>query len=229
MTLFWLRPDDPAAASDPEAAPSAVGAAKTDPIRETSRSCELGGGDWAMTTEVLQSDKQSAVGVHGFYQVELKQAEDARSPTCNVELSVTKLGYGKTRSGSKEGLRRVAQSGSGQLHWDEAEEQWYGHFEVSADGKAARYAISAIKGSEGIVGVWRNVGNEWSRSKMSGRLSMWRGPQEFESDRHLASDACVWSCLAICHLVPDGRGKADLPRCATACDGNATLKKECAF
>jgi serine/threonine protein kinase len=179
--------------------------------------CSKLAGQFAMTTEVLFAASESAVGVNGFYTVGI--VATPRGDGCALTLDVAKLGFGKqTSAGRGDFKKHSSKSGSGSLDWLAATREWAGHFEVSSPDGTVEYAMSVAKVEDELVGVWRNVGVGWETAKMSGRVRMWRGAQSMQPLEGPATNPCLWDCLQICHIIPDGPGRAKLSACVDECE-----------
>jgi hypothetical protein len=197
--------------------PNDVAAGSVDTLeRDSPEDCSKLEGPFAMTTEVLSAARESAVGVNGYYTVEIDATP--RGDACALTLDIVKLGYGKeTTTGRGDFKKHRPKSGSGELEWFTETRQWAGHFRVSSEDGTAQYALSISMIEGELVGVWRNVGKEWESSHMSGRLHVWRGEQEMQAPKGPATNQCLWDCLEVCHVVPDGRGRAELSACVDEC------------
>jgi hypothetical protein len=210
----WFLGDDTNASSSNDVAVNGVDAPLVE--RDSPEDCSKLEGQFAMTTEVLYAARESAVGVNGYYTIEI--VATPRDDGCDLALDVVKLGYGKdTTTGRGDFKKQRPQSGSGELDWFAETREWAGHFRVSSQGGTAQYALSISKAEGEFVGVWRNVGTEWESSRMSGRLHVWRGAQNMQPPKGPATNRCLWECLEVCHVVPDGRGRADLSACVGEC------------
>jgi hypothetical protein len=170
-----------------------------------------------MTTEVLFAASESAVGVNGFYTVEI--AATARGNGCDLTFDIAKLGFGKETPGSRGGFKKHSpKSGSGELVWLPEAREWAGQFDVSSPDGTVEYAMSVANVGGEFVGVWRNVGVGWETAKMSGRLHVWRGVQDMRAPEGPTTNQCSWDCLQVCHVIPDGQGRAKVSACVDECD-----------
>jgi hypothetical protein len=173
-------------------------------------------GTWTFATEVTAAGTLGSSGLSGNYTLEVT------AEGCTGSARLSKTGY-TARKFSEAQIQR----GEAELHAASAPGE-LGHgatFRLrDASGKGPDIEIGfAVDGSDRLVGVWRQRGKRWDRTRLSGFLDGRRASPGAAADADASADPVLLDqpCSVRCAVVCDAAGRdvapAALETCTTAC------------
>lgn len=205
-----IAPTEPA----PESPASPIqAAAPADPCPE-ARGLE---GSWRFTTRVEGSKTDRAVGINGYYRLEV------RRQSCELSADLEKTGYAETHFKPGKGQEGRANLRASAFSGLTARAEMPIHI-ARSDGNLpldVRFHLVAI-GDE-LFGWWRYDGADWSKNEFWGILRGHRGGQ----DPGQLNDARGQPCIVGCHVECGTRGGSAPGACLERCKSDAWSAPVC--
>lgn len=170
-------------------------------------------GTWTFATEVTAAGTLGSSGLSGDYTLEVT------AEGCTGSARLSKTGY-TARKFSEAQIQR----GEAELHAAQAPGE-LGHgatFRLrDASGKGPDIEIGfAVDGSDRLVGVWRQRGKRWDRTRLSGFLDGRRGDAggaDASVNPVLLDQPCAVRCAVVCDAAGREVDPAALESCASTC------------
>lgn len=166
-------------------------------------------GAWRFSTEVTAAGTLASSGLNGDYTLEVTVDD------CSGQAHLEKTGYTARKFGEAQIQRGDAELRAAAAPGDVGHG---GMFTLrDAAGKGPDLEISfALAGDDRLVGVWRQRGRRWDRTRLSGFLD---GRRDLESavDPVLVDQPCEVRCAVVCDAAGRDLEAAAFEGCTSAC------------
>jgi hypothetical protein len=117
-------------------------------------------GRWRFTTTVTQANRASAIGVHGFYELEVES-------DCRVIVEKTGFSGAGARKFSPEKIQR----GTGELKASEGATKWQLETDIGRGSRTDYQMSLTLDFGPSLSGTWRYAGDSYSTTGFEGTLT----------------------------------------------------------